>query len=65
MKESNLLTFIFPESGDYTVAFLNGKQIYAGHDRVNMLMLDVLDAIGGIEYESIELPDDEFEEKYS
>jgi TRAP-type uncharacterized transport system substrate-binding protein len=51
------------ESGDWTVAFLDGKEIYSGHSGLNDLTWEILDALG-VTYEAIEYDDDEYQEKF-
>lgn len=52
-----------PESGDWTVAYIDGEVIYSGHDHLNYLSEKLL-ALAGVEVEVFEYEDEEFEEKF-
>lgn len=59
------LKFITPESGDWLVIENadTGEQVYSGHGHGDQ-MWDVLSYLGVIQ-EEVELPDNEYEEKYT
>lgn len=52
-----------PRSGDWNVAFLDGKEIYSGHSGLNPLTWEILEALN-VKYRLIEYEDDEYQEKF-
>lgn len=58
------LVFHTPESGGYTVATLNGQEIYRGDDYPRPLLWALMEALN-IKYKQLEYRDDLYEEKFS
>lgn len=52
-----------PESGDWTVAFLDGKEIYSGHSGLNDLTWEILDVLC-VTHKTIVYDDEEYQEKF-
>lgn len=53
-----------PESGDWTVVKLDGRQIYEGHSHWNDLLHVVVGAISNIDIEFKEWDDEEFQDEF-
>lgn len=63
LVDNKYIVFHCPESGDYTVATLNGKEFYRGYDSIPVLLYKLLEELG-VEYENVYYPRHKFEHKF-